>query len=469
MQRKSITIIGGGFSGSMLAVQLARLAGDQPFACDVHLVEPRPVPGPGLAYTARRPEYLLNVRSEALSAFPDQPDHFENWLRITGPPEYCAQDFCSRQNYGRYLQQLVGQVLEWPSLNGIKGHWHNQTARSITLNPDGGPGAVVRLRNDTIIRTDYVVLALGNFPPPPPTRGTGSTAYLNAPTYHGNPWAVGALRDIASDESVLLIGTGLTAVDILLGLRADGHRGPVTVVSEHGRWPVAHCASAAPYPSFYAAELAGLTTVGEVLRVVHRHLRASHAQNHDWRPVLDCLRPDLGRIWAAWPLAEQARFLRHLASRWSVARHRSPPGNAAILREMLDSGSVKQETGRVQAIMATPEGLQVQVQQKVGVARTLVAQHVINCTGPLLDYTRIQSHLVKDLREEGYLVPDPLRLGIITDNHGALINAAGQASEVLFTLGASRRPAYFESTAVPELRAQAVAMAQELGLRLQSS
>ncbi|MFD2786417.1 FAD/NAD(P)-binding protein [Hymenobacter rubripertinctus] len=463
MQRKTITIIGGGFSGSTLAVQLARLAGDQPFACDVHLVEPRPVPGPGLAYTARRPEYLLNVRAQSLSAFPDQPEHFRNWLRITEPGECREHDFCSRQSYGRYLQQLVSQVLEWPSLNGIRCQWHNQLAKSVTLAPDGR-SAVVQLRNDLLIQSDFVVLALGNFAPLPPT--ATDFAYLLHPTYHASPWAQGGLRTIGSDETVLLIGTGLTAVDVLLGLRADGHQGQITVVSQHGRWPTAHLLSHERYPSFYAADLAGLTTVLDVLRAVRRHLRAARQQGLDWRLVIDSLRPDSGRIWAAWPLAEQARFLRHLAGRWAVLRHRSPPHNAAVLNELLATGFVRQHTGRVQAIRAVADDLVVTVQHGAAAAQTLTTRHIINCTGPLLDYRRIAEPLVTHLRGAGQLVPDPLGLGISTDAHGALLDAAGRPSDVLFTLGPSRRPQNFESTAVPELRAQAIALAQQLGARL---
>ena len=449
----------------MLAVQLARLAGNQPLDCDVHLLEPRPVPGPGLAYTARRPEYLLNVRSQFLSAFPEQPEHFRNWLRIMGPPEPCAQGFCSRQSYGRYLQQLVGQVLEWPSLNGVRCQWHNQAAKSVTVAADGR-SAVVQLRNDQLIRSDFVVLALGNFAPAPPTRD--QLAYLNHPTYHANPWARGALRDIAPEDSVLLVGTGLTAVDVLLGLRADGHQGPIMAVSGHGRWPAAHRPATAEYPSYYATELAGLTTVADVLRVVRHHLRVAQHQGFNWRPVIDALRPDLGRIWAAWPLAEQARFLRHLARRWAIARHRNPPANADVLNELLASGRVRQYVGRVQAI--TPEAAELRVAVRHGQEppQELRARHVINCTGPLLDYGRIQEPLVVVLRAHGHLTPDALRLGIRTDSHGALLNAAGQPSSVLFTLGASRRPQYFESTAVPELRAQAITLAQELGQRLRS-
>lgn len=449
----------------MLAVQLARLSGGLPYACDVHLVEPRPVPGPGLAYTARRPEYLLNVRSQFLSAFPDQPDHFQNWLRLTSP-EICDQGFCSRQSYGRYLQQLVSQVLEWPATNGMRFQWHNQAARAVTVAADG-TSATVSLNNGTNVTSDFVVLALGNFPPPPPVRHT--TEYLQHHTYHGNPWAQGALRNIGTHDSVLLIGTGLTAVDVLLGLRADGHQGPVTTVSGHGRWPAAHQLQSASYPDFYAADLHGADTVLAVLQVVRRHIRLAQAQGLNWRAVLDVLRPHLGAIWMGWPLAEQARFLRHLAGMWSVARHRSPPQNMVLLEEMFLSGQVRQETGRVRNIEPLAEELRVTVQHGMQPPRQLVARHVITCTGPLLDYNRIQEPLVAELRASGHLQPDTLRLGIQTDPHGALLNTAGAPSEVLFTLGPSRRPAFFESTAVPELREQAVALAQELGQRLRTA
>ncbi|RSK47786.1 hypothetical protein EI291_14410 [Hymenobacter rigui] len=446
----------------MLAVQLARLSGDLPYACDVHLVEPRPVPGPGLAYTARRPEYLLNVRSQFLSAFPDQPDHFQNWLRLTSS-EICQQSFCSRQSYGRYMQQLVSQVLEWPSLNGFRFTWHNQTARSVVVQPDS-KAATVQLSDGTELLSEYVVLALGNFPPPPPT--TRSTEYLAHANFHGNPWAQGALRNIDTHDSVLLIGTGLTAIDVLLGLRADGHQGTVTAVSGHGRWPAAHEFQQTSYPDFYASELAGADTVLAVLQTVRRHVRIAKVQGINWRTVLDTLRPHLGRIWAGWPLPEQARFLRHLAGIWSVVRHRSPPQNASIISEMLQSGQVQSEVGRVRDIVPMTKNLRVTVQKGQEPPRQLIARHVIACTGPLLDYSRIQEPLVVGLRTSGNLQPDELHLGIQTDAYGALLNAQGQASEVLFTLGPSRRPAFFESTAVPELREQAVELARELGRRL---
>jgi uncharacterized NAD(P)/FAD-binding protein YdhS len=403
----------------------------------------------------------MNVQSQFLSAFPDQPDHFQNWLRVTNAAD-CEQDFCSRQSYGRYLQQLTGQILEWPSSNGIRCFWHAQAAVAAEIDPSTHTG-LVRLADGSELVSNYVVLALGNFPPLTPAFALASPTL---PSYHGNPWEQGTLRTIGLDDTVLLIGSGLTAIDVLLGLRADGHRGNVTVVSGHGRWPKAHKEYPERYPSFYATELAGLTQVVEVVKVVRRHVRKAAEMGIDWRAVIDSLRPHLGLIWAAWSPEEQARFLRHLAGFWSVIRHRSPPQNAEVIATMLANGTLQEEVGRVRALAPGGQGLVVTVQRAGEAARELTAAHVINCTGPLLDYSRISDSFVQSLREAGQLCPDRLRLGIQTDEHGALINTEGNASPVLFTLGPSRRPAYFESTAVPELREQAAKLAKELGRRL---
>lgn len=443
----------------MLAIQLAHLR--QPLNGTVHVVEPRPVLGPGLAYLDRRPEHLLNVRAPNISAFPDQPNHFVDWLHATGRP-ICENNFCPRQTYGRYLQDLTASILAGPAANGLRVEWHQQAAVGVEA-ASSQQKATVRLADGTEIESDMVVLALGNYPPPLVARNG-----LSHPGFHNNPWAEGALRNIKPEDEVLLIGSGLTAVDVVLGLRADGHRGLITAVSRNKRWPVIHQWYDAPYPSFYEAKLRGLHTVGEVVAAVRQQVRQAAEQNIPWRAVFDSLRPHLGAIWAAWPLVEQARFIRHVASLWSVLRHRSPPQNDAALHELMATGQLQMRSGRVRGIEPAGDMLRVEIERQ-GTSTYLTPQHVINCTGPLLDYTRIPDPLVVQLRAAGHLQPDPLRLGILTDEHGALLNAVGEVSTVFFTLGPSRRPAYFESTAVPELRQQAVALAQELGCRWAAS
>jgi uncharacterized NAD(P)/FAD-binding protein YdhS len=194
------------------------------------------------------------------------------------------------------------------------------------------------------------------------------------------------------------------------------------------------------------------------------------AQGIGWRAVIDALRPDLGHIWANWPLAEQARFLRHLAGRWSQVRHRIAPSGAALLAELVASGQLQTIAGRAVEIVPTGASLRVGVAQAGTATTYLTANHVICCTGPLADYNRLQVPLVQQLRTDGCLTPDPLRLGIATDATGALLGPDGQPSAGgLFTLGASRRPGSFESTAVPELRQQAAALAAVLTQRYQAA
>ncbi|RAK65060.1 FAD/NAD(P)-binding protein [Hymenobacter edaphi] len=462
MTRRRIVIIGGGVAGSLLALQLTRLPGG-PWPLDVTVVEPRPRLGPGTAYATSRPEWLLNVRSPALSALPDEPNHFVNWLQRHGIAD-CAFGFCSRQTYGHYIESLLAPALAAPAANGVRLQWRH--ARAVAAQPLTGAAHALRvqLADGTALDAHTAVLALGNFAPALPVRP--ATGYAEHPRFHANPWLPGALRSIGPEESVLLIGTGLTALDVLVALRADGHRGPLLAVSRHGQWPAPHTpAPVTPYPSYYATHLAGRRTVGEVLRVVRQQIAQAAVEGFNWRAVLDALRPDLGRIWAAWPLAEQRRFLRHLGTRWSNARHRNPPPNAAVLDELLGSGRLQVHHGRVRQI--EPRGdaqLAVRLSRHY-VSTELTADHVVLCTGPQLDYAQLTDPLVVGLRQAGLLVPDALHLGVLTDVEGALRNAAGDASDCLYTLGPSLRPLWFESTAVPELRQQAASLAAVLGRR----
>lgn len=449
-----ITVVGGGFAGTALVLQLRQqpnLAG-----AEIHLIEPREVPGPGLAYSARRPEYLLNVRPGGLSLYPAAPNHFADWLARQPESAAGVPEFAARATYGRYLREELAPELA-PTAGAPGVHWHRTTAVAAPLLPSGRRQA--QLADGTRIESDAVVLALGNFPPPPPCGP--DHRYLHHPGYHADPWATGNLRRIGPDEEVLLIGSGLTAVDVLLALRQDGHRAPITVVARHGRWPSAHGPATPTYPNFYP-ELAAETTVTGVLAVFKRHLRAARAQGIDWRPVLDSLRPDLGRIWAAWPLAEQRRFLKHLAGIWAVARHRSPPQNAQAMAELTAAGLSRLHIGTVREILPDGDRLRVRVKPHGAPNGWRTADHVISCAGPLLDYARISDPLVQSLRDAGHLTPDPLHLGLLTDANGALLAADGRVAPGLFTLGPSRRPAYFESTAVPELRQQAAALAAHL-------
>jgi uncharacterized NAD(P)/FAD-binding protein YdhS len=178
-----------------------------------------------------------------------------------------------------------------------------------------------------------------------------------------------------------------------------------------------------------------------------RWVREQIGAGGEWRAVVDSLRPHTIAIWRGWSLQQRASFLRHLKNLWDVHRHRVAPE----VRAQLDAEVLR---GRVLSIR---EGIVVETS-----AGTFNVARVINCTGPACDYARLDLPLVVQMRRGGWLVPDPLRLGIETADDGRLIGADGQPVDDLYTLGPLRRPALWESTAIPEIREQAATLAKRL-------
>jgi uncharacterized NAD(P)/FAD-binding protein YdhS len=92
---------------------------------------------------------------------------------------------------------------------------------------------------------------------------------------------------------------------------------------------------------------------------------------------------------------------------------------------------------------------------------------IINCTGPDQDAVHSSDPLIINLRKGGFIRPDPLGLGLDVSDDGAIINARGEVSKTLYTIGPWLKGKLWETTAVPEIRAQAATLARTLTLRKQ--
>jgi uncharacterized NAD(P)/FAD-binding protein YdhS len=450
-RRPTIAILGGGFSGTMVAVHLARRAGSGPLR--IMLVERGPRVARGLAYGTRCDQHLLNVPAGLMSALPDEPSHFLDWLRARDPAADAAT-FAPRRVYGDYLEDLLAATAR-----AAPARVECVRDEAVGVRPEVGDdeGAIVKMASGRAVRADRVVLALGNHPPlDPPALGVCRLVRR----YAADPWRPGSLHGLRGEEPIALIGSGLTAVDVVVEAHAIGHRGVIYAISRHGLLPRSH-RPAPPRPHF---ELAGRpATARTLLRSVRAEADRCQAEGGDWRSVVDGLRPAAQSLWRSLPGGERQRFVRHLASHWDAHRHRLAPQIDDLVQARLRDGRLVVIAGRVLASEACDDRVILTVQRR-GESRTerIVAGLVVNCTGPARDIRGSASLLLRALFEAGVARPGPLALGLDVDDAGALLRSDGRPHDRLFAIGPLLKDHLWETTAVRELRVQAAELAQRL-------
>ena len=268
---------------------------------------------------------------------------------------------------------------------------------------------------------------------------------------------------IEPDDAVLLIGTGLTSIDMLVSLTRNGHRGPIHAVSRRGLWPHRH-EHAPAWPDFLPA--APPRRVRELVALVRAEIARAAAQGVPWPSVINALRPRTVELWRALPRPEQKRFLRHVRPWWEVARHRMPASSAGLVAELTAKGQLTTLRGRMRTIVDADDHLEVGIHERGAGDRVLRVARVLNCTGAESNYRKLADPLVRHLMRRGLAHADALHLGLATDAHGRLEDARGATPHALYTLGPCRKGSLWETTAVPEIRGQAAALAKRILERL---
>lgn len=444
---KRIAIIGAGFTGSLLAIHLLRSA-TGPVA--VTLIERRERFGPGLAYSTDNPSHLLNVRASNMSAFSDRPYDFLAWLGSSGSAGATAAPgltFVERATFGRYVATRLDQYLAAAESHRIE--LIRDTVTSLSLQDEG---VVLGLEERGSRTVDEVVLATGHFPPEAPHLQSGHLPSLRC--YRGDPWHADALSNLDPGAAVLLIGSGLTMVDLALPLIERGHFGPIHVLSRRGLLPRAHAAAAAG-PVFLPTPLPRSIT-----DLTHR-VRDEVRRNGDWRSVIDSLRPVTVALWRGLSATERARFLRHLRPWWEVHRHRMAPAIADRIAGAVKAGALTVHAGRLVAV-AGDDGATVTIRRRHGGSQELVVDRIINCSGLSCDFQRIQDPLLRQLLDDGVVRPDQLGIGLDVGEDCAVIGRDGNPSDRIYAAGPLTRGAFWEMTAVPDLRVQTEALARRL-------
>jgi len=434
-RRLPVAVIGGGFSGTMVAAQLARRG------VDAVLIDGSGRAGLGVAYSTRDPAHVLNVRAEVMSAWPDDLDHF---VRLVEQEGGTRRDFVQRRQFGRYLRAILEEGMETGCLRLVE-------RQAVSANP-GEEGWIVSVENGETIEASGLVLAIGNHPPEPLPLGQGSARVIN------NPWgaeALAAVEDLAaSHEDVLLVGTGLTMVDAVLSLDAAGHRGRIVGLSRRGLIPRGHA-------EFTPAPVEAEDVPHGNVRSLWRWLRHRGAQV-GWRAAIDALRPHSQWLWQSLPPGEQKRFARHARPWWDVHRHRIAPEVAQQLHDMVAQGRLEIVAGRIQSVEDDGGALVVAYRRR-GSSRIVEGRfaYMINCTGPLGAISRTRDPMLKGMLADGLARPDQLGIALDVDERSRVVGA-----ERAWAMGPLTKGRYWEIIAVPDIRYQAAAVAEDIAMEL---
>ena len=453
---RCIAIVGAGFCGTVTAINLLRQAHAEPLRI---LLIDRDRHGRGTAYADHSSyTYLLNVPAGRMSAFSSEPLDFLRYAQ-RALPHVTADDFLPRVLYGQYLEEKLSTAERAApshvSLERVRGTVHSlQVWRpSHTF--------ILGFADGHEMTATEVVLALGN---PPPAALPGTDGMGEAQQLVGNPWCDSGIN--SRDETVLLVGTGLTMADIVASTVQTGHRpARMYAISRHGLVPPRQTAFRHSHSEFDPQPLlrAASVSMRQLFHVVRQITRDTERRGGDWREAVTFVRSVAPKLWSRLQNSERKRFLRHVRAYWDIHRHRLPPSTRAAVDELRAAHRLIVHAGKI--LRLEPKGNQVRViwrprgQKESAV---LVVDRLINCTGPDYRCTASRDPLVQDLIANGLIQPDAMGLGLRTAPNGGLVNLFGRATRGLYYVGPMLRADHWEATAVQELREHAESLAQEL-------
>lgn len=457
---RKIGIIGGGFSGTMTAVQLVEKAIEP---IEIIIIDASAFLSKGIAYSSYSDVHLLNVTAGKMSAFPDKPTHFLDW--VMDLPEFknsektlISNSFLPRNLYGNYLSDVWKQALSLAKSKNIRVTFIDDYVQNIEV---AESHILVFLKNDASINVDDCVIATGNHLPRNPK--ILNEDFYKSKHYHQNPWSSHSVKDIQSKLPVLIIGNGLTMVDTVLAILEQGFKGKIYAISPNGFNILPHRHNGEPYTKL-VEELDIKMSLTELVALFDKHINIVRPLGISAEPVIDSLRPYTQRIWKNLTDDDKRLFMSKFRHLWGVARHRLPLHTHDKIQQLRIDGKLLVQSGSLINIIDKFQHIEVAFYDKKEQQPKLIeVSRVINCTGPETDIMKLDDHFLKRCLLKGMIKQDALALGIVTNAETfQVINSDGKTHKHLFTLGSNLKGELWESTAVNELRTQAEKLALNL-------
>ncbi|EKD71922.1 MAG: beta-lactamase protein [uncultured bacterium] len=446
-----IGIVGAGFTGTLIAALLNQLSHD---VLEIYLFEKSGCFGAGAAYITPFPHHLLNARAKDMSAFEESPTHFIEWLEADSiAKKYLdsmmptGEQFVPRFLYRRYLQHLIDDIRLATQHKTILKLIHAEVIDAKIIDNK----IALQLQDGGEIYVDKVVLATGNHPqisfPFPVSADVNTIA---------NPWDYEAVQRIGAMDSVFIVGTGLSMIDVVLTLHYQHHQGRIHALSRHGLLPLPHAETSTHADVTHDNLPKNLRQLTKYLRKKSLHLIGNGG---DWRTVVNALRPQVPLIWQNVNENDKQRFMRHLLPYWNIHRHRVHAKLDETLGNLRDAGQLKIYSGRV---LSVDHGIATIKHRRTNHVQQIKVDWLVNCMGPSIHSAQTYHPLLTSLVEKGLVTLDSLNMGFVVSANGALKHANGNINHLFYTLGPTVQGTYWESVAVPEIRKQGLIVAKQL-------
>ncbi|MDF4252167.1 FAD/NAD(P)-binding protein [Streptomyces sp. WMMB303] len=369
-----IAIVGGGAAAVGLLHALATMEGEAAIAAGagtITVFEPSPQLWRGRPYGPDLDSVLVNAPPALMSIRHGDLGHYAAWLGERGADhidERLGQPLVPRALFGEYLEHTGEKAV---AALGEQGRPVRVVAARVSEVVRSGAGIVVRTDDAQEHRATHVALGVGGGTPPDLYGLAGGRGFTADPY----PLA-GTLDNVPAETDVAVIGSGLTAVDVVVSLAARGHAGRITLLSRSGVLPHVWQRQDGRSPRHVTAERvaelhrtrgnvtlddligllrAELAEAGEDFEELTAELRAAKTDNplqRLRRQIAAIDDPRIGRrvlqqtvhsvgpyAWRLLPESDRAWLRRRLRTAAGVA---SPmiPRNASILMRLLDSGQL---------------------------------------------------------------------------------------------------------------------------------
>jgi uncharacterized NAD(P)/FAD-binding protein YdhS len=243
----------------------------------------------------------------------------------------------------------------------------------------------------------------------------------------------------------MLLGGGLTALDAIYALAAQGHRGLITVVGPRPLLPPSQAQWIRQKQPNWPTNL----TPAKLLRFMRQYLPPAPTTTTKWQSAWEELRPNLNSIWH-----QRQIVFKRLGWAWSLYRFRASPQTIKAYEELKANHQIQFVVGRAKQVECSGRGITA----KLNNGHSIQAERIINCTGVGTD------SFLNRLIADAIAIPDPLGTAIAVGTNLNVIKPNLQAWNNLWMLGPATMGSLGDVIAASAISKQA----EELAIQIQA-